>query len=185
MKYIGYISGTRETDGTMVVSDTPKGIKEIVSEKIYIGFSESFAKEYIIEKFDFKKMRAYLKVERIKTREEAREFKDMGVYTEADNITFNKKNQYLVNDIMECTVFDVETNNKLGEIIDVWYLPANDVWVIDHEKGEVPIPVIEDVIVEVDIHKKTVKINMLEGLLELTNEEGREEENDDKGPEDE
>jgi 16S rRNA processing protein RimM len=181
MKYIGLVSGTRDTDGLIIITDMPKGVKSIDSAKVSIGFSQNFAKEYVVEKFDITKVRGYLKLVGINSREEAREFKDMGVFADDEAIVFHKKNQYLVNDLIGCKVFDVDSGDLLGEIIDVWYLPANDVWVLDHEQGEVPIPVIEDVVKSVNVGKKEIKIKMLDGLLDLTNDDGKDDEMDDGG----
>ena len=46
-------------------------------------------------------------------------------------------------------------------------LPANDVWVMRTDKAEIPLPVIDDVIKSVDIEKKEIRIELMDGLMDL------------------
>ena len=46
-------------------------------------------------------------------------------------------------------------------------MPANDVWVVKTAQGDVPLPVIDDVIKKVDIAKKQIEVFLIEGLMEL------------------
>ena len=50
---------------------------------------------------------------------------------------------------------------------------ANDVWVVDGTFGEVLIPVIDDVVLEIDEQGRTIRVALLPGLLEDDNREGR------------
>ena len=55
----------------------------------------------------------------------------------------------------------------LGEIEDTMTLPANDVWVVKRPDGrELLIPVIESVVVEVDLVARCATIDPLPGLIE-------------------
>jgi 16S rRNA processing protein RimM len=53
----------------------------------------------------------------------------------------------------------------LGEVVEVIVTGANDVWVVDGRLGEVLLPVIDDVIREVDFDAGTALVTALEGLL--------------------
>lgn len=55
----------------------------------------------------------------------------------------------------------------IGEIEETLAMPANDVWVIKRPDGrELLIPVIESVVVEVDLISRCVTIEPLPGLIE-------------------
>ncbi len=43
---------------------------------------------------------------------------------------------------------------------------ANDVWVVDGAFGEVLIPVIDDVVLDIDEQERTIRVALLPGLLE-------------------
>lgn len=53
----------------------------------------------------------------------------------------------------------------LGEIEELIVTGANDVWVVRGPLGEVLIPVIDDVVIEIDEEDRTVSVRLLPGLL--------------------
>lgn len=57
------------------------------------------------------------------------------------------------------------TRGDLGEIDDVIVTGANDVWVVHGPLGEVLIPVIDDVVLEIDTQAGIVSVSLLPGLL--------------------
>ena len=73
---------------------------------------------------------------------------------------------YYISDLLECMVID-EQGTILGRISDVWIMPANDVWVLTTKDGDIPLPVIDDVILSTDIEKKQIVIRLIDGLTDL------------------
>ncbi len=61
-------------------------------------------------------------------------------------------------------VTDVE-RGSLGRVVDVIVTGANDVWVVHGSLGEVLLPVIDDVVLEIDWEKRTASVRALPGLL--------------------
>jgi 16S rRNA processing protein RimM len=53
----------------------------------------------------------------------------------------------------------------LGEVIELIVTGANDVWVVDGPLGEVLLPVIDDVVLQVDWEARTAAVRALDGLL--------------------
>jgi 16S rRNA processing protein RimM len=73
--------------------------------------------------------------------------------------------EYYVRDIVGCAVVTDE-GETLGTITDVLTPGANDVWVVKRAGGkEVLLPVIDDVVLDVDVTGKIVKVHVMEGLL--------------------
>jgi len=65
---------------------------------------------------------------------------------------------------MHVTTEDGET---LGDIVDVFTAPgANDVYVIHGSRGEILIPAIEDVVIDLNVAAGRVVIRPLPGLLD-------------------
>lgn len=82
----------------------------------------------------------------------------------ADRVPLSE-GEYYVRDIVGCTVVTDE-GETLGAITDVLAPGANDVWVVRRPKGkDVLLPVIDDVVLEVDVAAKRVKVRLMEGLL--------------------
>lgn len=61
-------------------------------------------------------------------------------------------------------VLDAERGD-LGQVRETIVTGANDVWVVDGPLGEVLIPVIEDVVLEVDDETATIRVRLLPGLI--------------------
>ncbi|WP_239749540.1 ribosome maturation factor RimM [Mammaliicoccus sp. H-M34] len=74
-----------------------------------------------------------------------------------------EENEYYYYQIIGCTVF--VQDDALGRVVDIMETGANDVWVVKGDK-EYLIPYIEDVVKLVDVDRKTIKIEPLEGLLD-------------------
>jgi 16S rRNA processing protein RimM len=53
----------------------------------------------------------------------------------------------------------------LGEVVEVIETGANEVWVVHGPLGEVLLPVIDQVVLEVDEDARTATVRLLEGLL--------------------
>lgn len=74
------------------------------------------------------------------------------------------ENEYYFHQIIGLEVVD-EDETKLGKIKEVLSTGANDVWVIGRPKRkDLLIPYIEEVVLNVDLEKKLVKIHLMEGL---------------------
>ena len=63
--------------------------------------------------------------------------------------------------------FDVvtDTGDSVGELKDVMWLPANDVYVIFNGEKELLIPIINEVVLSVDYDKKEILIANIDGLI--------------------
>lgn len=74
-----------------------------------------------------------------------------------------EENEYYYSDIIGCSVFIDDA--PFGRITSIMETGANDVWVVKADK-EYLIPYIEEVVKEIDIANKTIKIEPMEGLLD-------------------
>ncbi len=60
-----------------------------------------------------------------------------------------------------------ESRGEIGVISDVIVTGANDVWVVDHGPwGQVLVPVIDDVILDIDDAANLVRVRLLHGLID-------------------
>lgn len=108
---------------------------------------------------------AIVKVPEITTVEEAEHFCGRMVYISRENVKL-PEGRYFVQDLLGCTVLDAGDGRIYGKITDVSKTGANDVWHITNEKGEYLIPVIDDVVVSVDIDDQKVLIHSMKGLFD-------------------
>lgn len=72
---------------------------------------------------------------------------------------------FYYHEIVGCTVFD-EEGNEIGDITEILETGANDVWAIKGVNGKFHyIPVILDVVKEVDVEEKRITIELMDGML--------------------
>lgn len=77
-----------------------------------------------------------------------------------------EEGEYYYHEIIGCKVV-TEEGEELGLVSEVLTPGANDVWVVSLPKGkQLLLPVIDDVILNVDIANKTIRIHLMEGLME-------------------
>ncbi len=78
-----------------------------------------------------------------------------------------EQGQYFIQDLIGLEVVDVDDGKKYGEITDVFKTGANDVYQItDKKTRNYLIPVIDEVIIDVQIHNNLVLIRPLKGIFD-------------------
>ena len=144
MIYIGTISSVKGLDGSVVLSDVPSGIKQInVGDIVKIGFSEAFAKNFTVTKWIRLARHALLTVKEIANPEVAASFKEQGVFIEKEKLKKNKVNT-MESELVGFTAVDADSWKVIGQVAEIWEMPANDVMVIRSEDSEFTIPLIPE-----------------------------------------
>ena len=80
-----------------------------------------------------------------------------------------EKGAYLIQDLIGCSVFDIDSGAFLGKISDVSKTGANDVWHIVNDGREYLIPKIDDIVKLVDIDNEKVLIKPIKGIFDDEN----------------
>lgn len=93
-------------------------------------------------------------------------FKGALLKIDAKNQQPLEEGEYYYHEIIGCKVI-TEEGQELGPITEILTPGANDVWVVSLPKGkQLLLPVIDDVILDVDVANKTIRIHLMEGLME-------------------
>ena len=106
-----------------------------------------------------------IKLEGVDSVEKAQELRGRIVYIKKSDASL-PEGSFFISDIIGCEVFDTENGEKLGVVSDIESYPANDVWHIKTEKGEVLIPNIPDVIKKITPREGKVFIFKMKGLFD-------------------
>lgn len=97
---------------------------------------------------------------------DAESFKDAIIKVPEGDLGKLGENEFYFHEIIGCTVYS-EDGTTIGKVKEILTPGANDVWVISRNEGkDALIPYIEPVVKEIDIEDKTIKIHVMEGLLE-------------------
>ena len=164
---IGYIIDSFSLDGTIKVLSKTDFAKQRYQKGNTIFFYNSKTKERLPMtvvgyrsngQFDF------VKVEEIKTPEEAQAFKGFEIQGEKDYKNMDKDTYYYV-DLVGCEVVD-ESDKVLGKVSQVEEFPAQLTLRVKREgQPDFLVPFVKAFIRKVDISKKKIVINVIGGLL--------------------
>jgi 16S rRNA processing protein RimM len=161
----------------------PHGVKGKLKVEYFGEDLESFSlyKEVVIkdalgrpETFEIAEValqppRLILRLKGIDRIEEAEPLVGKELFAEKGILPELGKGEYYWLDLLGMTV-ETEKGNKIGRVKEILPTGANDVFVIDGKRGELLLPATEEVIQEVDLEKRVIKVVRIEGLWEEEDE---------------
>src|SRR5699024_3159331 len=107
-----------------------------------------------------------VRFEEYKTLNEVELFKAVSLDIKEEQQTELAAHEYYYHEIIGCEVISTE-DEEIGTIDYTLAPGANDVWVVKNDAGkELLIPYIPDVVKDVDVEKKRVIIEVMEGLFD-------------------
>lgn len=93
-------------------------------------------------------------------------YKDSLLKVAESDLTPLEEGEFYYHEIIGCTV-ESEEIKEIGKITSILSPGANDVWVVETAEGkEVLIPYIPDVVKEINIGEKRIRIHLMEGLID-------------------
>lgn len=93
-------------------------------------------------------------------------YKNFDLYAQGIDQLEVEEGQYLYQQLINLKVVDTN-KGEIGKIVEIMEMPANDVWVVDQGSyGEILLPVIDQVIKNVDLDNRIVQVELLEGLID-------------------
>ena len=120
-----------------------------------------------ISNIKYQKNNIIVKFRELNKIEEAEPLKNSVLLAPRDMLGELPEGVYYIADLIGLQVFD-ENGDFIGEISDVFSTGANDVYAVKRaEKKDLLLPVIENVILKVDIAEKKVIARIMEGLDDL------------------
>ncbi len=159
---IGQIVNTHGLRGDLKVipwCDDP----EIFDELAYVIID---GKEYDIEKSRMQKNMVLLKLSGIDDINDAEKYRNKVLTVPREELGELPDGTYYICDLLECGVITDE-GRDLGKICDIIKTGSNDVYVVEDGSGkQVLIPVIDEVVLSVDIDEKKIVIKPLKGLID-------------------
>jgi len=142
-----------------ILTDSPE--RFALLEKVYLGDK---ARPFALKGFRFHKGQVILKLEGCETRNDAEALRGMLVQIPLEETLPLEEGEYYEFEIIGLEVWTKE-GDFLGEVKEIIYTGANDVYVVRGPKGEVLIPAIEEVILDVDLDRGRMTVELMEGLL--------------------
>ena len=160
---IGKPHGIRGETSVMLLTDYPKTIKR--GDVLFFdeGCERKAEVESIREKIGRKPFTSIIKFKGIDTRDHAEKIKGANIFRNTKDSPKLKKDEYWIDDIMDCKVYSKE-KIFIGRVINVEKLFANDILAIRIENKEIKIrgldgsilyiPIIDRYIDSINIEEK-------------------------------
>ena len=104
-----------------------------------------------------------VKLEGLRSREEASRWKGGEVLVRRDELPPLGEDEYYWQDILGMEVFSKE-GKYLGEVKEILRTGSNDVYVVRKDRKEMLLPALKEVILEVDCKEGRMVVNLIEGL---------------------
>ncbi len=144
-----------------ILTDTPEHIAEL--DEVYVGPER---RPYKVENVRFHKGRMLLRLQGCDDRNAAEALRDARVQISWEMAKPLEENEYYAFQLLGLEVVTDE-GESLGELVEILSTPGvNDVYVIHGLFGEVLLPAIEDVIVDIDVEGGQMTVHLLPGLLD-------------------
>ncbi len=164
---LGTISKTRGAAGSIVLK-LDKNISErfYKMESVFLEIEGLLVPFFIniAESLDQKNI--LLNLDSVKTENQCKDLIGCKVYTEFSDVIIPDKNISPYNYLKGFILWDHKHGN-VGVITEILFYPDNPVFQVKQDQKEIIVPLHEDLIIEIDSHKKIIKVNLPEGLLDL------------------
>lgn len=108
---------------------------------------------------------ALLKLPDVTSIEQAEKMRGKVLFIKREDAKLSKDN-WFVQELLDCEVFDADSGEKLGVLCDVSKTGANDVWHIKNNGREYLVPSIKDVVVSVDVEVGKIEIRPIKGIFD-------------------
>lgn len=163
------------TDAVVVIGEAvkPHGIRGEIKVRSFMETFEAFGRSSVLIFGDTPyrllgvrshKGAALVRLEGIDTPEKARELVGSLVKTAAENLPPTEEDEYYWFELIGMTVLTRE-GRMLGTVTRIIETGANDVIQVEGPLGEVLLPMIDDVVLDVDTEKKEMIVDPLDGLV--------------------
>jgi 16S rRNA processing protein RimM len=105
-----------------------------------------------------------VKFKGVETPEDVGKFRNQWIYVKASDVPPLPEGQLYQHELFGFSVVD-ESENLLGELVEILETGANDVYVVrDANEREILLPAIASVILELDPARRLIRVHLLEGL---------------------
>ena len=160
---IAKISSLYGLYGAVKLTPLSRYFEDYINHKHFMmGNSRSDLKEIVLDEImGFGKKRIF-KFNGFNSANDAKNIKGKILYKK---VSKDEKINLISEDILGWDIID-SLGEKVGTLINIMWLPNNDVYIIKNGDKEYLIPVIEEIIKKVDYDKKEININSIDGLID-------------------
>lgn len=132
------------------------------TNKVYLD--DKLIKGYDVKSCKVIKNMLVFKLQGIDSVEVANTFRDKDIFIPKKEIS--EEDTYYIEDLIDCEVIDMKSNEVIGKVTYVFNTGANDVYEVEKsDSNKVYLPAIKQVIKNVDIKDKKIYVELMDGLI--------------------
>jgi 16S rRNA processing protein RimM len=164
---VGVIANTHGVKGEVKVfptTDDPKRFEDLEDVILDTGKEKKILEITSVRYF---KNMVILKFKGFDDINDIEKYKGKDLLVTRENAVKLEEGEYFITDLIDLIVVD-EEGNKIGILYDVLQTGANDVYVVklDGTNKELLLPNIKECILDVNLETKTIKVHIMEGLMD-------------------
>jgi len=118
-----------------------------------------------IEQVRIQQSGVILKISGVENRSQADTLRGAELRTREKELPSLPEGHYYIHDLVGVTVKTV-LGKEIGTVVDVIQMPAQDIYVVDVDSKEIMIPAVKNFIKRVDIQKREIWVDPIEGLID-------------------
>lgn len=148
-----------------VIVDVAKDLVELVAEGLEVRVTgrRGGERSLTVVRARDHKARLIVKFEGSDTVEDAETLRGWSVWLSRKQIGPIGEDRWFVQDIVGISVYTAE-GERVGTVVEVMHMPANDVYVVRNGDEEILLPAIDDVVKSVDVDSRRMIVHVMEGL---------------------
>ena len=155
--------GTRGEVKALPLTDFPERFSLL--DAAHLELDDGTVRKVRIEQARNRPPFVILKFAEVRTASEAEALRDSFLVIERDQTVGLPPGTFYDFDMIGLEVY-TESGEQVGQITDVLHLPANDVYVVKTAEKEALLPATHEVVLEVDVPAKRMRVRLPDGLLE-------------------
>lgn len=174
---VGKILKAQGIKGEVKVFSTSSDVNRFKSlKKIYLNKNEDIdfklddnnSKIFNVENTKMLNDGVILKLDGINTPEDAEKYRGYSIYIDrSDSLKLNQ-NEYFIPDLIGMEVLDKDGGKLLkGKVKDIQELKTSFNLIIEYNNKDIYIPFAIDYIDKIDMDRKQIFVNLMEGILDL------------------
>lgn len=135
-------------------------------KKVYTTKDDANFSEIEIESVKYVKEFPIVKLKGIDTVNDAEKLRQEYIYVDRENAVKLPEGSYFIADLIGMKVI-TDIGEDLGEVVSVFPTGSNDVYEVKspNYKKNILLPAIKDVILDINIESREMKVHILEGLI--------------------
>lgn len=166
LRAIARIVGLFGVRGEMKIVSYARTAEEFEGLKnTFVGKNETETEQRAIDSVRKRGNDIYIKLQGVDDRTAAESFKNLYVFVEESEKKLPPKEKFFIDDLVGCMLVN-EKGKQLGDVISVDALPAQMVYTVKTEQGNVMFPAVPEFVLSVDVEKKEIVVRPPEGLFD-------------------